>query len=111
MPLPQLEKEMGGDDAWVNATPALKELGTLLKTEGGPFLMGKTGEAFYRSMIVTTQYLILFLTVSYADLVIVGILEFAKRIRGDLYERAVGIEPALKELYEASKPWLERDDH
>ena len=45
MPLPQLERETGGDDAWDKATPAIKELGTLLKAESGPFLLGKTGTA------------------------------------------------------------------
>ena len=49
--------------------------------------------------------------VSYADLVIVGALRFVKSAGEDIYERAVGIEPALKDLYEASKAWLERDDH
>ena len=44
MPLPQYEKELGGDGAWEKATPALRELGTILKAEGGPFALGKTGE-------------------------------------------------------------------
>ena len=49
--------------------------------------------------------------VSYADLVVVGALQFVKSVGEDIYERAVGIEPALKDLYEAAKTWLERDDH
>ena len=44
MPLDQFEKEFGGEDAWENVKPPMKELGALLKAEGGPFLMGKTGK-------------------------------------------------------------------
>lgn len=43
MPLSQLEKEKGGESAWKAAEPKWKELATLLKAEGGPFFMGKTG--------------------------------------------------------------------
>lgn len=45
MPLPQFGKEQGGDDAWKRAEPAFQEVGKLLKAEGGPFLMGKTGSS------------------------------------------------------------------
>lgn len=44
MSLSQLEKEKGGESAWKAAEPKWKELGTLLKAEGGPFFMGKTGK-------------------------------------------------------------------
>lgn len=44
MTLSQLEKEKGGEGAWKAAEPKWKELGTLLKAEGGPFFMGKTGK-------------------------------------------------------------------
>ena len=43
MTLTQFEKEKGGETAWGVAEPKWKELGTLLKAEGGPFFMGKTG--------------------------------------------------------------------
>lgn len=43
MTLSQLEKEKGGESAWKAAEPKWKELGNLLKAEGGPFFMGKTG--------------------------------------------------------------------
>ena len=43
MPLQQLEKEQGGDKAWEKATPAFKEVGDMLRANGGPFLLGKTG--------------------------------------------------------------------
>lgn len=80
-----------GEDARTKAEPAMKELGHLLKAEGGPFLLGKTA--------------------SYADFVIVSFLQCIKRCDEDLYERAVAIEPALKILYDASTAWLERDDY
>ena len=43
MDLSQLEKEKGGEKAWKVVEPKWKELGSLLKAEGGPFFMGKTG--------------------------------------------------------------------
>lgn len=43
MTLSQLEVERGGESAWKAAEPKWKELGALLKAEGGPFFMGKTG--------------------------------------------------------------------
>lgn len=49
MPLSQLEKEQGGESAWTAAEPAMKELGALLRAEGGPFVLGKTGESLSSS--------------------------------------------------------------
>lgn len=43
MPLAQLEKEQGGESAWAGAEPAMKELGAILRAQGGPFVLGKTG--------------------------------------------------------------------
>ena len=50
-------------------------------------------------------------TVSYADLVVVGALHFATLLGDDLFRRLQDIEPAFLSLYDASKAWLERDDH
>ncbi|CAF9921931.1 MAG: hypothetical protein ALECFALPRED_001977 [Alectoria fallacina] len=91
MSLSQLEKEKGGESAWKAAEPKWKELGTLLKAEGGPFFMGKT--------------------VSYADLIVVGALHCFAFGDGDMFQRVKDIEPAFLTLYDASKAWLERDDH
>ena len=44
--LAQLAKEDGGDDAWENATPMFKEIGDILRANGGPFVLGKTGGLF-----------------------------------------------------------------
>ena len=87
--------EMGRDSdeekAWAQVEPPLKEMGDILKAEGGPFALGKT--------------------VSYTDFVIVSLLHYAKRVDEAVYERAVAIEPSLRIVYDASKQWLERDDH
>lgn len=48
---------------------------------------------------------------SYADLVIVGGLQFFKVIDEEMFAKVVKIEPAFGTLYEASKKWLERDGH
>ena len=50
MPLSQLEREKGGDEAWVKAAPVLEEVGGLLRKNGGPFFLGEEGE-FYFSII------------------------------------------------------------
>ena len=89
--LGELEKDSDGEKAWAQIEAPLKELGDILKAKAGPFALGET--------------------VSYADFVIVAFLHFAKRIDEAIYERLVATKPALKEVYEASTPWLERDDH
>ncbi|PVH71792.1 hypothetical protein DL98DRAFT_520881 [Cadophora sp. DSE1049] len=90
-PLAQFMKEEGGEEAWVEALPAIKSLGELAKRNGGPYVLGKTP--------------------SYADFIIVGFLQFFKVIEEDMYQRLGKAEPALGELYDACKPWLERDGH
>ena len=44
MSLSELKQKEGQDGAWVKVMPALKELGDLMEKEGGPYLMGQTGE-------------------------------------------------------------------
>ncbi|KAH9213322.1 putative glutathione S-transferase [Leptodontidium sp. 2 PMI_412] len=90
-PLTQFMKEEGGEEAWVEALPAIKALGELVKKNGGPYVMGKTP--------------------SYADFVVVGFLQFFKVIEEDMYQRLIKVDPALGEVYDACKPWLERDGH
>ena len=43
-PLQEYAKSDGGEEAWIAALPRLKELGELIKKEGGPYVMGKDGE-------------------------------------------------------------------
>ena len=48
---------------------------------------------------------------SYADFVIVGLLRFFKVIDEDIYKKVILVDPSLGRLYDASEPWLKRDDH
>lgn len=63
MPLSQLEKEKGGESAWKAVEPKWMELGNLLKAEGGPFFMGKTGKhvgsplSVRRALIMSSDHL------------------------------------------------------
>jgi len=94
MSMDELEKsEKGGDKAWENAAPHLSELAGLLKENGGPFLMGKT--------------------VSFADFVVLALLQMLKRISydGDAFDRVVQTDPSFPVLYEACAEWLKRDDY
>jgi glutathione S-transferase len=94
MPLDEFENsENGGEKAWENAVPHLSELAQRLKENGGPFFMGKT--------------------VSYADFIVVGLLQFLKRLSydDDLFGRAMQIDPSFLVLYEACAEWLKRDDY
>jgi hypothetical protein len=54
---------------------------------------------------------VLTIEASYADFVVVGLLQFWKTIDEKIYERVIDIEPSLGKLYDASKQWLERDAH
>ncbi|KAI4256856.1 MAG: hypothetical protein L6R42_005991 [Xanthoria sp. 1 TBL-2021] len=84
-----LESLVGGDEAWKGAKPVLQAIGVLLKEKGGPFVLGET--------------------VSYVDFILVSGMHAFKR--AGIFERWVEIEPACGRLYDASKQWLERDDH
>lgn len=56
MPLNEFEKsEEGGEKAWENAAPHLSELAGVLKENGGPFFLGKTGPVrrFHRCRVLT----------------------------------------------------------
>ena len=89
--LSELEKKTPEDGAWKEAEPGIKQMGDLLRKQGGPFFLG--------------EY------VSYADFIVVGALHFLKRIEARLYERFISIEPAFGKLYEACEVWLARDSH
>jgi glutathione S-transferase len=94
MPLNEFEKsEKGGEHAWEKATPHVRELAELLKEDGGPFFMGQN--------------------VSYADFILVGFLQFLKRLScdNDLFNRVVQIDQSFLVLYQACAEWLKRDDY
>ena len=91
MPLAQLEREKGGESAFEEAEPGFKKVGEMLREKGGPFFLGET--------------------VSYADFIVVGALDFLRRVGEGVFERVLGMDPSLGEVYEASKPWLERNNY
>lgn len=52
------------------------------------------------------------LTVSYADFMVVSALKFFSILDdGEMFQRVKDIEPAFVTLYDASKSWLVRGDH
>lgn len=92
--LSELEAKTSEEEAWKEAAPALREMAEPLEEgggRGGPFYLGPT--------------------VSYTDFVVVGALQFVKKVDERLFERIVGMEPALGKLYDACGRWLERDSH
>lgn len=92
MTLEELEARYGGEPAWEKAMPALRSLAEVLKRDpSGPFCLGSAP--------------------SYADFLIVGILEWCKCLQGGIFERIVGIDHAYQVLYDACTQWLERNDH
>lgn len=91
----------------MEALPSLKEVGTILSTNGGPFCQGDTRKSSSRLLGGTTK----FETASYADFVIVSWLHFLKRIDENIYAKVVKIEPAYEKVYNASAKWLEHDGH
>ncbi|CAM1504384.1 Fc.00g019750.m01.CDS01 [Cosmosporella sp. VM-42] len=93
MPLDQLEKEKGGQQAWDAAQPVLHEVEALLKENtDGPFFLGKT--------------------ISYADFQWGGFLIFIQRGGhiDDLYKIS-GDAQLHKNLLEALASYSARNDH
>ncbi|KAL9087609.1 MAG: hypothetical protein Q9165_006533 [Trypethelium subeluteriae] len=91
MPLEEVEKEKGGRKAWDAAHSKLEEAAAMLKEKGGPFLDGQQ--------------------VSFADFLVVGYLRFIQILNQPLYNHLIQTYPEFGTLFEASKQWLERDDH
>ncbi|KAL8840315.1 MAG: hypothetical protein Q9170_001399 [Blastenia crenularia] len=87
--LEEIEKQ-GDGKAWEELGPVLVEIGEVLGERGGPFVLGEE--------------------VSYADFILVGAMMFLKRIDERFYGKFVGVDPAFGRLFEAVKPWLEKDD-
>ena len=89
--LDDLEAKYGGERAWQKAEPRLKKVAEISKEDpSGPYCLGETP--------------------SYADFLIVGILEWCKNVEGGVFQRIFGIDKAFLELHDACKPWLERND-
>jgi len=94
MSLAELEKsEKGGEAAWKAATPALERIAMFLHDtpDDGPFFLGGT--------------------VSYADFVLVGFLQFCRRAGEDVFERVIKVDAdgKFERHYKACEQWLERD--
>jgi glutathione S-transferase len=85
-------EKSAADETWEKAKPGFNALGEFMKSnkkDEGPFLLGSQ--------------------VCYGDFILAGIVESTKRIGGGLYEKFVGMEPQLKDLHAACKPWTEND--
>ena len=89
MPLEQLEREKGGEDAWLQARPGIENLASLLKQTDGPYFMGNM--------------------VSYADFMIVAMLQSMKRLDESVFQRFVSHDEVLVQLFQACEQWLQRD--
>ena len=89
----ELAEQKGGNTAWPAAEAGLKKLQNLLvahKRDEGPFLMGST--------------------VCYGDFTIAVLFESVKRVGKSDYEKIMSYDDRFKDLHEACKPWLKRDD-
>ncbi|KAL8969570.1 MAG: hypothetical protein Q9197_004267 [Variospora fuerteventurae] len=82
-------EKIDADTAWAEAAPVLTGFGDVLREKGGPFALGAEP--------------------SYADFILVGMMQFMKAVGEGTFERLVGADEALGRLYEASKQWLEKD--
>ena len=88
MSMDQLDKERGGDKAWGQVEPAIRQVTDLLKENEGPFFLGETP--------------------SYADLVWGSLLLFHKILGPEILDEALkrsgDAKPHL-DLLEAIQPW------
>ncbi|KAL9020062.1 MAG: hypothetical protein Q9185_002676 [Variospora sp. 1 TL-2023] len=82
-------EKIEADTAWAEAAPALTGFGDVLREKGGPFVLGAEP--------------------SYADFIVVAVMQFMRAAGEGIFERFVGTDEALGRLYEASKQWLEKD--
>ena len=94
MPLDDWEAQSGGDEAWEAAKPGFQRMAEVLTThkrDEGPFIMGSTP--------------------CYGDFIFVAGIQMFRVVSEEAFERVVGHDLALRKVYEASKQWVERDDH
>ncbi len=94
MPLAELERTRGGDQAWEAAKPAIKELSALIaseKRDEGPFIRGSE--------------------VCYADFLVASMVEALRRIGEDLYEKFLACteDDNIQRVHEACRKWMEKD--
>ncbi|PSN72790.1 hypothetical protein BS50DRAFT_568393 [Corynespora cassiicola Philippines] len=89
-PLAQVAQETATEQAWKDVEEPVRQIAEILKKNSGPFFLGKT--------------------VSYADFIFVGYLRFLKAADEKVFDRFVAFDPAFSAIYDASKPWLEKDN-
>jgi len=92
MTLAELEKKVA-PTAYENAQPGfekLKQALTTHKTDEGPFVLGSTP--------------------SYGDLIVGALFEGLRRCRPDQLEKMLGYDQSFRDVYEACKQWLHKDD-
>lgn len=93
MTLDELEARRGGEKAWEAAKPGLNALEALMrehKVDQGRFVLGSQ--------------------VSYADFVVVAVLEGFRRLGQDLFDRVVEGREGLRGVWEACEEWMGKDD-
>ena len=93
MPLDVVTQKVGGEVGWQKADPLLRRLKDLLglnKRDSGPFILGSK--------------------LSFGDLIIVALFEGLRKVASGEHDRLMKYDTSFQELYEASKPWTERDD-
>ncbi|KAI9719512.1 MAG: hypothetical protein M1828_006219 [Chrysothrix sp. TS-e1954] len=89
MSLPELAKQKGGEQAWEAGREGIMEMAGILREKGGPYVLGETP--------------------SYADFVVMGLMQFARRLNESDFKRLVDHDPAFMRLYDACAKWLEPD--
>ncbi|KAJ5975664.1 hypothetical protein N7481_009371 [Penicillium waksmanii] len=88
MSVEEFEETKGGEKAWNEAEPVLRETTALLKQIEGPFFLGET--------------------ISYADFIWGSVLLFSERIGPDFFEEALkrtGDAQVHLDLLNAVRPW------
>ena len=108
MPLSELEKVKGGEPAWQAAEQPIKDMAALLKRQGGPYILGKTRESSCSPSTDRFTDTSAF-AASYADFMVVSMLEFVRRINEKDFDRMVGVDAAFKEQFKACEKWLAKD--
>jgi hypothetical protein len=86
------KSDLSGEVAWKNAEPSVKKLADILKEKPGDFVLGEE--------------------VSFSDFVIGGMFIMLKSLdkNGDLYDRLVGMDDALKKHCQSVAGFFEKDN-
>lgn len=114
--LEELRDVKGGEVAWGEAGKeggVLAGMGAFLtrhKEDGELLLWRNCGVTFADGVNSAEGPFVLGSRVSYADFVVVALLECLKRVDRPGWERLMRFDPSFKELHEACEEWLKRDD-